>query len=91
VLPSCDAVSRTLMVGEHVVRKLKSDGKQTKILEAFEEQHWPPRIEMGGDPALAPENKLRDLVRLLNRDHKLNLIHFSSDGTGRGVCWEFVG
>ncbi len=92
VLPSYDAASRILKVGDCVVRKFSKDCDQTEILDAFEKQHWPPRIEicLGGDPALAPENKLRDLIRLLNRVQMLNLIHFSSDGTGAGACWEFV-
>jgi hypothetical protein len=60
------------------------------ILDAFEEEGWPERID---DP-LPPHNSGREQDRLRKEIYALNhrlknpLIRFFADGTGQGICWE---
>ena len=74
-----------------VVRKLRSRGvarNVSLILDVFEEEHWPPRID---DPhSGGPESqRLHATIRSLNNG--LLGIKFHSDGSGGGVVWKPVG
>jgi hypothetical protein len=57
---------------------------------AFEEEHWPPRIDdpLPKNPELLPKRRLHDAIKSLNRNQKRSLIRFMGDGTGEGVRWE---
>ena len=59
----------------------------TKILDAFEEDGWPDRID---SPILKTDAGMvhRDAIRKLNDG--LRAIRFRSDGTGDGICWEML-
>jgi len=71
-----------------VVRQLRGLGvakNVTRILDAFEEEHWPERID---DPLPGGRNpqRLRGALATLNRG--LNAIRFRTDGSGEGIRWE---
>ena len=92
VAPCWDRERHELRVGGMLVKQFKLPSpNQEMILTAFEEEHWPPRID---DP-LPPSKKfdakqrLHDTIKNLNRNQKHRLIRFMGDGTGQGVRWEF--
>jgi hypothetical protein len=51
-----------------------------KVLDAFEEENWPERIDDPLDPG-----KLAESIRSLNVN--LTAIQFVRDGTGGGIYW----
>jgi hypothetical protein len=65
---------------------------QEAILMAFEEEHWPPRIDdpLPAHPDLLPKRRLHDTIKGLNRKQKNCLIRFMGDGTGEGIRWELI-
>ena len=80
-------------VGPFMVRQFRrSADNQAGVLEAFEDENWPARVEFppGILSELDPEHKLNDAAFDLNRGEELFLVCFFCDGTGRGVCWELV-
>jgi hypothetical protein len=90
--PRWDRVTRRLHLGTKVVREYRREApEQMRLLDTFERQGWPGRIadpfpaERGTDGA----QRLRDMVKSLNRG--LAGLHFRTDGTKHGVCWEAVG
>lgn len=88
--PKWDGQRGCLLWGEQLIRTVKPMAKNvTKILAAFEEDGWPPRIDdpLPGDQR-APDQRLRETVATLNEG--LKVIRFRTDGTGEGVIWEFV-
>jgi hypothetical protein len=91
IVPKWDRDRRELRLGGQLVKVLKLPSPmQEAILMAFEEEHWPPRIDdpLPGDPALLPKRRLHDTIKSLNRNQKNCLIRFIGDGTGEGVRWE---
>lgn len=89
--PTWDAVRRELRVGDVLVKRFRVPaGNQTLILEAFEEEDWPERID---DP-LPPQsgrdsrNRLHEAIKSLNKNHRVALLRFHGDGTGEGIFWE---
>lgn len=92
IAPRWDRDRHELRVGGKLVKQFKLPSpNQEMVLTAFEEEHWPPRID---DP-LPPSKKfdakqrLHDTIKNLNRNQKHRLIRFMGDGTGQGVRWEF--
>jgi hypothetical protein len=87
--PSWDRNRRELWFGATLVKRFTLPSPdQESILTAFEEQHWPARID---DPALtAPDTARRaqliETVQQLNRRHRSTLIRFHCDGA-RGIFW----
>lgn len=70
-----------------VVRRIISSTIATRsvlMLDAFEEDGWPPRID---DPLSKGPNpgRLRSAIAQLNRG--LSGIVFAADGTGKGIRW----
>lgn len=64
---------------------------QWLILDAFEEEGWPPRIDdpiPGCGPDGDPRQRRADAVRFLNR--RCEILDFFCDGTGEGICWREV-
>jgi hypothetical protein len=91
VVPKWDRDRRELRLEGQLVKVLKLPSPmQEAILMAFEEEHWPPRIDdpLPGDPDLLPKRRLHDTIKSLNRNQKNCLIRFIGDGTGEGVRWE---
>jgi len=57
------------------------------ILDAFQEENWPDRID---DP-LSPskeQQRLHEAIKRLNNN--LEMIRFRADGTGQGILWELI-
>ncbi len=91
VTPVWDAVRRELRLDGELVKQFKwSALNQEMILAAFEEEHWPVRIDDPLPPHAEQDSKRRlsDTIKCLNRKQKHSLIHFRGDGTGEGVIWE---
>jgi hypothetical protein len=87
--PHYDEKRRSLYFRKRILCHYIRAGNRVTVLNAFQKQRWPPRVDdpLGSDHQT--ENKLRDTVYWLNRDQ--DEIHFFSDGTGCGICWEPVG
>jgi hypothetical protein len=89
--PKWDRDRRELRLGERVIKVFKLPSPmQEAILVAFEEEHWPPRIDdpLPSHPELLPKRRLHDTIKSLNRNQKNSLIRFMGDGTGEGIRWE---
>jgi len=92
-VPLWTSESRSLSVGRMVIKKYRIPSpNQETVLAAFQEEGWPCRID---DPLRPQANqvakcRLHDTIKCLNRHHQHRLIRFRGDGTGEGVCWEFV-
>lgn len=70
------------------VRRVGYPGRATNvvaILDAFEEQGWPNRID-DPLPGGTDKQRLREAVRNLNRE--LTRIRFRADGSGTGIVWQ---
>ena len=91
--PLWDRDNRVLSFGGQIVKRFgRSSPNQEAVLQAFEEQGWPCRID---DPLpycdeVAPKPRLHDTIRWLNLKHECRLLRFLGDGTGEGVCWKLV-
>lgn len=86
--PRWDRDTGKLHYGGKLARQVQNPGRATNIvaiLDAFEEQGWPARIDDplpdGGD-----KQRLREAIRTLNQG--LSRLRFRADGTGSGICWE---
>jgi hypothetical protein len=91
--PKWDRDRRELRVGNQLVKVFKLPSPmQERILMAFEEESWPPRIDdpLPNCPDLLPKRRLHDTIKSLNRNQKNCLVRFMGDGTGEGIRWEFV-
>jgi hypothetical protein len=90
-LPHWDTQVRELHVGGRLVKRFRVPSpNQERILAAFEEEGWPPRIDdpLPPHPEQEPKRRLRDTIKSLNR-HQINrLLHLTGDGTGQGIRWE---
>jgi hypothetical protein len=93
LIPLWASESRSLSVGGVLVKRFRiASPNQVAILAAFQEEGWPRRID---DP-LRPQAhqvakcRLHDTIKCLNRHHLQRILRFRGDGTGEGVCWEFV-
>jgi hypothetical protein len=93
VRPKWDRHRRELRLGGQLVKVFKLPSPmQEAILMAFEEEHWPPKIDdpLPVHPDLIPKRRLHDTIKSLNRNQKSCLIRFMGDGTGEGIRWELV-
>lgn len=65
---------------------------QAAVLSAFEEEHWPARIDDPLSPKAEqdPKRRLNDTIRNLNRAQQYPLLRFVGDGTGQGVLWDLM-
>jgi hypothetical protein len=97
--PPTEAIPRWLSeVGELrwggvVVKSVRNDAhNQRVVLDAFEEEGWPQRIDDPLPPRINIDAKtrLRETVAALNKGQKPPRIRFRGDGTGQGIRWEAV-
>jgi hypothetical protein len=66
---------------------------QEQVLNAFQEEDWPDRIDdpLPPKPNMELKRRLRDTVAALNKHHETEcLIKFEPDGTGEGVLWKLL-
>ncbi|WP_145168868.1 hypothetical protein [Rubripirellula lacrimiformis] len=92
-VPIWEAERRELRFDGAVVKHFKWVAvNQQAILDAFEEDGWPPRIDDPLPPNAEQDSKRRlaDTIKCLNRKQRYAVIHFRGDGTGEGVIWEIV-
>ncbi|MBW3538640.1 MAG: hypothetical protein KY476_00070 [Planctomycetes bacterium] len=90
VVPEWDSERRELRLGSAVVKQfLRPAPNQTLILDAFEEEGWPRRIDDPLPPreGVDPRTRLHDAIKHLNRRLTQPLLHFLGDGTSCGVVW----
>ncbi len=88
VLPVWNQDTGELRFGDQVVRRVRSRTRAdniVRILDAFQEDGWPDRID-DPLPGGSDSQRLREAVRTLNQD--LERIRFRADGTGTGIAWE---
>ena len=86
--PRWDAERRELYFGGALCKKFRQPAKnQEPILQSFEEEGWPSRIDdpLPGDPEADTRQRLADAVRALNA--KNAAILFELDGTSEGILW----
>jgi len=91
--PKWDRDRQELRVGDRIVKQFKVPAaNQETILAAFEEEHWPARIDDPLPPHADQDSKrrLHDTINSLNRNQKRSLVRFIGDGSGTGIRWEFV-
>jgi hypothetical protein len=93
LVPLWDRDRQELRLGPAVIKRYKVPApNQEMILAAFEEEHWPARID---DPlpvnhGLEPKRRLHETITSLNRNQLERLIRFMGDGSGQGVRWERI-
>ncbi len=85
---------RELLLGETLIKayRVPSPNQQT-VLEVFQEEGWPRRIDDPLPPKEGIEIKRRliETIKSLNRAHQaVDHLRFFGDGTGRGVCWKLA-
>jgi hypothetical protein len=88
-----DPAARKLRMNGQLVKRFKwPAANQEIVLNAFQEEGWPERIDDPLPPHADQDSKRRlsDTIKCLNRKQANPLIHFHGDGTGEGVIWEFV-
>jgi hypothetical protein len=91
VKPHWNGTERELLLGNLVVTNFHGrPANQELVLTVFEEEGWPVCID---DPLPArsktkAQSRLHDVVRALNQ--RQTAIHFSRDGSGERICWQFV-
>ncbi len=91
--PVWDRDRQQLRVGKKIVKQYKVPAaNQEVILAAFQEEHWPPRIDdpLPPHPDQDPKRRLHDTINSLNRNQKQSLLKFLGDGSGQGIRWEFT-
>jgi hypothetical protein len=89
--PIWDKDRRMLRFGAQVVKQFKVPApNQEIILESFEEDNWPIRIDdpLPRQSAVDPKRRLHDTINSLNRNQRANLLRFTGDGSGEAICWE---
>jgi hypothetical protein len=86
-----DADRQELYLGSTLVKRFKVPAvNQVRILSAFEEEGWPPRVDdpLPTTPGVEPKRRLHHTINSLNGSQLRPLIHFMGDGTGTGIRWE---
>jgi hypothetical protein len=92
IVPHYDKCDRILCWGCHVLKRFRQPSdNQELVLVAAEELCWPAWFD---DPlprrtGKSPKLLLRDTIRDLNRRQTPYLIHFTGDGTGTRIGWEY--
>jgi hypothetical protein len=88
--PTWDRGRRELRLGRIVVKRFRQPAaNQELVLEAFEEERWPPRID-DPLPLVAeqdPKKRLHRTISNLNRSQENAVIHFTGGGDGESVGW----
>jgi hypothetical protein len=94
IIPRWDGARRELHFRGVVVKRFRQPADcQEVILAAFEEEHWPPRIDNPLPPRREQDarQRLHDTLIRLNRNQCQPLLRFRGDGTGEGLFWEPAG
>jgi hypothetical protein len=93
LVPKWDAQRHELFFHDQIVKRFRWPAEnQEAVLNAFEEEGWPSRID---DPIpqqseMDPKRRLADTIKCLNRNHHSAILRFRGDGTGEGVLWDLI-
>jgi hypothetical protein len=88
--PVWNAALRELRLGEVIVKQFKQPApNQELILDAFQEEAWPPRMDDPLPPAAGQDGKrrLHSTIANLNRYQQTPLLQFHGGGNGKSICW----
>ena len=91
LVPVWDTKRRELRFGNVIVKRFKwPAANQEQVLQAFQEEGWPAKIDdpLPPDPSICPKRRLHDTIKCLNRRQINGAIKFRGDGTGQGVLLE---
>lgn len=91
--PTWDRSARVLFLGGLIVKQFRVPAvNQVAILDAFEEERWPDRIDdpLPPDDDVDAHERLHDAIKHLNHHQRLPLVRFLGDGTGCGVRWSLA-
>lgn len=91
MIPCWDNSRRELYFQGELIKQFKlPSANQQQILQVFEEENWPSRIDdpLSTSPDFDPKQRLRETIRSLNRNQRARLLRFKGDGTGEGILWE---
>jgi hypothetical protein len=91
--PYWDAMRRELWFQGQLAKRFRLPApNQESILMAFQERHWPTRIDdpLPRQPSQLAQGRLRNTICALNRNQISERIRFHGDGTGEGVLWEAI-
>lgn len=93
ILPTWDADERELRIGRRLIKRFRRCAvNQERILDSFQEDGWPHRIDdpIPPKPDQNQRQRLRDAISSLNKHQEIELMRFRGDGTGRGIIWELT-
>jgi len=79
--PVWDKETRTLTFDGEVIRTVRNNAKWTPILDVFQDDGWPPKVDI----PLAPGVNVSDCLKALNKD--LKSIKFTRDGDT--IRWKY--
>ena len=88
--PVWDRETRELSAAGRLVKRFRVPApNQELILEAFQEEGWPPRMDnpLPPGPTADVRERLHDTIKNLNRHQVHRLLLFQGDGRGLGVRW----
>jgi hypothetical protein len=88
--PTWNRNKRMLLWGSLVIKSFrKTAPNQEILLDSFEEEGWPARIDdpIPPSPGIVPTVRLHDTIKRLNHGMAFHVIRFYGDGTGLGVEW----
>jgi hypothetical protein len=91
--PQWDRESMELRFADVLVKRFRLPSpNQVAILDAFEEEGWPARIDdpLPPQPGIEPKRRLHDAVKNLNRNQQVACLRFHGDGTGQRVRWAVI-
>lgn len=92
-VPEWNANRHELLVNRQLIKRYRWPAEnQEAVLNAFQEDGWPARIDDPIPPQsnIDPKRRLADTIKCLNRNHLVQLVRFRGDGTGEGVLWDFI-
>ena len=90
IQPVWDLSRRELRVEAVVIKRYRCPApNQELVLEAFQEERWPVRMDdpLPRLPGRDRKQRLHDTINHLNRNQVHRSLHFYGDGTGSGICW----
>jgi hypothetical protein len=91
-VPLWDSDLHELRLGRKIIKRFRCPAHaQELILSVFEEEGWPAKID---DPLpmtknIDPKRRLHQTIRNLNRAQSPHGIHFSINGNGQSIRWNF--
>lgn len=84
--PDTLKLTRAGIVLKHV-RSRTIAANVVRVLDAFEEQGWPSRID---DPMPDGPDQMRLHATILSLNTRLSQVRFHADGSASGITWEYV-